>query len=213
MNAGPCISCAAGQQRRPDYLAKSPLAHRSRPSNWTTERCSRSRWRSSSIWTRWSLSRGSLPSGPDTRGAGEGRRLDNRLRHSSARQSARDRGCSREFGARADDQHRRLAAALDCRGPEAVERRHRAGSFAFGASPSLADICLVPQVYSARRFATPLEHFRISWRSRRLAPRARLSCAARPEAQPTPNRFRHASVRSAMTAARKRPASPPETTR
>ena len=34
-----------------------------------------------------------------------------------------------------------------------------AGRFLFGDSPTLADICLVPQMYNARRFATPLDDF------------------------------------------------------
>ena len=32
----------------------------------------------------------------------------------------------------------------------------RAGRFLFGDAPSLADICLVPQMYNARRFDVPL---------------------------------------------------------
>jgi maleylacetoacetate isomerase len=35
----------------------------------------------------------------------------------------------------------------------------RAGAFLFGDTPSLADVCLVPQLYNARRFAVPLEPF------------------------------------------------------
>lgn len=42
-------------------------------------------------------------------------------------------------------------AALECDAPEA-------GLFG-GASPDLADVCLVPQMANARRFATPLEAF------------------------------------------------------
>lgn len=37
--------------------------------------------------------------------------------------------------------------------------RPRAGRFLFGDGPSLADICLVPQVYNARRFDVPLGDF------------------------------------------------------
>jgi glutathione S-transferase len=32
----------------------------------------------------------------------------------------------------------------------------RAGAFLFGDTPTLADICLVPQLYNARRFAVPI---------------------------------------------------------
>jgi maleylacetoacetate isomerase len=35
----------------------------------------------------------------------------------------------------------------------------RAGRFLFGDSPTLADICLVPQMYNARRFEVPLDDF------------------------------------------------------
>ncbi|HEX8443909.1 MAG TPA: maleylacetoacetate isomerase [Allosphingosinicella sp.] len=35
----------------------------------------------------------------------------------------------------------------------------RAGRFLFGDSPTLADICLVPQMYNARRFHVPLDSF------------------------------------------------------
>ena len=35
----------------------------------------------------------------------------------------------------------------------------RAGRFLFGDAPSLADICLVPQVYNARRFGVPLDDY------------------------------------------------------
>ena len=35
----------------------------------------------------------------------------------------------------------------------------RAGAWLFGDSPTLADICLVPQLYNARRFAVPLDPY------------------------------------------------------
>jgi maleylacetoacetate isomerase len=35
----------------------------------------------------------------------------------------------------------------------------RAGRFLFGDSPTLADLCLVPQMYNARRFELPLEAY------------------------------------------------------
>jgi maleylpyruvate isomerase len=44
-------------------------------------------------------------------------------------------------------------------GFEALEALMRPGPYAFGARVSLADICLVPQVYNARRFKVPLERF------------------------------------------------------
>jgi len=35
----------------------------------------------------------------------------------------------------------------------------RAGAFLFGDQPTLADVCLVPQLYNARRFAVPLDPY------------------------------------------------------
>ena len=35
--------------------------------------------------------------------------------------------------------------------------RDQAGPFLFGDAPTLADLCLVPQLFNARRFATPLD--------------------------------------------------------
>ncbi len=44
-------------------------------------------------------------------------------------------------------------------GFEAVEARIRATPYAFGAQVTLADVCLIPQVFNARRFKVPLERF------------------------------------------------------
>jgi maleylacetoacetate isomerase len=41
----------------------------------------------------------------------------------------------------------------------AVEALVAPGPYAFGANPTLADICIVPQVYNARRLKVPLEAF------------------------------------------------------
>ena len=38
---------------------------------------------------------------------------------------------------------------------EEMARPH-AGAFLFGDAPTIADICLVPQLYNARRFSVPL---------------------------------------------------------
>lgn len=35
----------------------------------------------------------------------------------------------------------------------------RAGAFLFGDEPTLADVCLVPQLYNARRFSVPITGF------------------------------------------------------
>ncbi|MEZ5788259.1 MAG: maleylacetoacetate isomerase [Xanthobacteraceae bacterium] len=44
-------------------------------------------------------------------------------------------------------------------GFEAIETLMRPGPYAFGAEVTLADICLVPQVYNARRFKVALDRF------------------------------------------------------
>jgi maleylpyruvate isomerase len=44
-------------------------------------------------------------------------------------------------------------------GFEAIEPLLKPGPYAFGAHVGLADICLVPQVFNARRFKVPLERF------------------------------------------------------
>jgi maleylacetoacetate isomerase len=42
-------------------------------------------------------------------------------------------------------------------GLEAVEQLIEPGPYCFGSAPTLADVLLVPQLFAARRFATPLE--------------------------------------------------------
>jgi maleylacetoacetate isomerase len=88
-----------------------------------------------------------------------------------------------EFGA-SDDQIAAWRKRWIAEGLKAVEALIAPGPFAFGAAPSLADICLAPQVYNARRFDVPLDAC-----PRILAVEA--ACAAhpafieaRPEAQP-----------------------------
>jgi len=44
-------------------------------------------------------------------------------------------------------------------GIDAVEQMIEPAPFCFGAKPSLADVCLIPQILNARRFAAPLDHF------------------------------------------------------
>jgi maleylpyruvate isomerase len=41
----------------------------------------------------------------------------------------------------------------------AIEQMISPGPYCFGAQPTLADICLVPQVFNARRFKVPLDRF------------------------------------------------------
>lgn len=44
-------------------------------------------------------------------------------------------------------------------GFEAIEPLLKPGPYAFGAEPGLADLCLVPQIFNARRFNVPLDAF------------------------------------------------------
>jgi maleylpyruvate isomerase len=66
----------------------------------------------------------------------------------------------------------------------ALEQMLAPGPYAFGSTVTLADLCLVPQVYNARRFKVPLEAFPkiVAVEAACLALPA--FAAARPEAQP-----------------------------
>jgi maleylacetoacetate isomerase len=44
-------------------------------------------------------------------------------------------------------------------GLEAIEAMIEPSPFCFGSAPTIADICLAPQVFSAERFGVPLERF------------------------------------------------------
>lgn len=44
-------------------------------------------------------------------------------------------------------------------GFDAIEPLLRSGPYAFGAQVTIADLCLVPQVFNARRFKVPLDRF------------------------------------------------------
>ena len=65
-----------------------------------------------------------------------------------------------------------------------LARQGMAGDFCFGDRPGLADVCLVPQIYNARRFDCPLDDYplamAIAARCAALEPFAR----AVPETQP-----------------------------
>lgn len=63
---------------------------------------------------------------------------------------------------------------------EEMARPH-AGRFLFGEQPSLADICLVPQVYNARRFAVPLDDFPLLTRVDAEASRVEAFARAHPD--------------------------------
>jgi maleylacetoacetate isomerase len=57
----------------------------------------------------------------------------------------------------------------------------RAGLFLFGDSPTLADICLVPQLYNARRFELPLDPYPTLLRADQSASRLDAFAAAHPD--------------------------------
>ena len=57
----------------------------------------------------------------------------------------------------------------------------RAGRFLFGDAPSLADICLVPQLYNARRFEVPLDAYPTLLRADESASRLDAFAAAHPD--------------------------------
>ena len=59
----------------------------------------------------------------------------------------------------------------------------RAGSWLYGDSPTLADICLVPQLYNARRFAVPLEPYPTLRRADETAAKHPAFAAAHPDRQ------------------------------
>jgi maleylacetoacetate isomerase len=69
-------------------------------------------------------------------------------------------------------------------GFEAIEALIRPGPYAFGSRVTLADICIVPQVYNARRFKVPLERFPKIIAVEAACNRLSAFDKARPEVQP-----------------------------
>ena len=61
--------------------------------------------------------------------------------------------------------------------------RPRAGAFLFGDAPTLADICLVPQLYNARRFSVPLTDYPTLRRADETASAHAAFAAAHPDRQ------------------------------
>ncbi len=57
----------------------------------------------------------------------------------------------------------------------------RAGRFLFGDSPSLADLCLVPQMFNARRFSVPMDDYPLLVRVDAEACKLEAFAAAHPE--------------------------------
>jgi maleylacetoacetate isomerase len=62
----------------------------------------------------------------------------------------------------------------------------RSGQFLFGDGPTMADVCLVPQMYNARRFDVPLDSYPTLLRAEENANRLEAFAAAHPERQEQP---------------------------
>jgi len=63
----------------------------------------------------------------------------------------------------------------------------KAGKFLFGDGPSAADVCLVPQLYNARRFNVPLDDCPTLLRAEENANKIEAFAAAHPDRQPAPS--------------------------
>lgn len=59
----------------------------------------------------------------------------------------------------------------------------RAGTFMFGDEPTISDVCLVPQMYNARRFEVPLDAFPTLVRADETAGALEAFAAAHPDRQ------------------------------
>ena len=62
----------------------------------------------------------------------------------------------------------------------------RAGKFLFGDAPTGADVCLVPQIYNARRFDVPLDDYPTLLRADENANKLDAFAAAHPDRQQVP---------------------------
>ena len=61
--------------------------------------------------------------------------------------------------------------------------RPRAGAFLFGDQPTIADVCLVPQLYNARRFSVPITDYPTLRRADETASAHAAFAAAHPDRQ------------------------------
>jgi maleylacetoacetate isomerase len=71
-------------------------------------------------------------------------------------------------------------------GPLEAMAAPKAGKFLYGDAPTAADICLVPQLYNARRFNVPLDDYPTLVRADENANRLEAFAAAHPDRQETP---------------------------
>jgi maleylacetoacetate isomerase len=63
-----------------------------------------------------------------------------------------------------------------------------AGHFLFGDQPTIADVCLVPQLFNARRYDVPLDDFPTLLRADANANKLDAFAAAHPDRQPAPSK-------------------------
>jgi maleylacetoacetate isomerase len=64
----------------------------------------------------------------------------------------------------------------------------RAGAFLFGDGPTMADVCLVPQLYNARRYKVPLDAYPTLLRAEENANKLDAFAAAHPDKQRVPSK-------------------------
>lgn len=75
---------------------------------------------------------------------------------------------------------------IDGLAPLETIARPGAGAFLFGDQPTIADICLVPQLYNARRFNVALDDYPTLLRAEENANRLEAFAAAHPDRQEVP---------------------------
>ena len=66
------------------------------------------------------------------------------------------------------------------------QAKPRSGAFLFGDAPTAADVCLVPQLYNARRFDVPLDDYPTLLRAEESANKLDAFAAAHPDKQEVP---------------------------
>jgi maleylacetoacetate isomerase len=67
-----------------------------------------------------------------------------------------------------------------------MQAKPLSGDFLFGNGPSAADVCLVPQLYNARRFDVPLDDYPTLLRAEENANKLEAFAAAHPDRQEVP---------------------------